>query len=188
MGRYKNGMKWCREGGLGLQPWDPSALHWAPKSTLMTNTYNRQHHKSWLLWELEMRFSLITSWSEWKIKPVIPQTVLISLQKSRENQEMVFMLLFSRSVMSNSLQPHGLQHTRLPCPSLSPGVCPNSCSLSQWCHPSVLSSVAPSFLALNLSQLHGLSQWVSSSHQLAKGLELQLQNQSFQWTFRTDFL
>ena len=45
------------------------------------------------------------------------------------------MLLFSRSVVSNSLQPHGLQHARLPCPSLSPGVCSNSCPLSWWWHP-----------------------------------------------------
>ena len=45
--------------------------------------------------------------------------------------------------MSNSLQPHGLQHTRLPCPSLSPGVCSNSCPLSQWCHPTISSSVVP---------------------------------------------
>ena len=42
-------------------------------------------------------------------------------------------------VQSNSLQPHALQHTRLPCPSLSPGVCSNSCPLSQWCHPSISS-------------------------------------------------
>ena len=44
-------------------------------------------------------------------------------------------LLFSHSVMSDSLWPHGLQHTRLPCPSLSPRVCSNSCPLNQWCHP-----------------------------------------------------
>ena len=43
--------------------------------------------------------------------------------------------------MSNSLQPHGLQHTRLPCPSPSPRVCLNSCPLSRWCHPTILSSV-----------------------------------------------
>ena len=43
--------------------------------------------------------------------------------------------------MFNSLQPHGLQHTRLPCPSLSPRVCLNSCPLSRWCHPTILSSV-----------------------------------------------
>ena len=51
--------------------------------------------------------------------------------------------MFSCSVMFNSLQSHGLQHTRLPCPSLSPGVCSNSCPLSQWCHPTILSSVVP---------------------------------------------
>ena len=45
--------------------------------------------------------------------------------------------------MSNSLQPHGLQHTRLPCPSLSPRVCSNSCSLSWWCHRTISSSVVP---------------------------------------------
>ena len=50
-------------------------------------------------------------------------------------------LLFSRSVMSNSLQPHGRQHARLPCPSLSPGFCSNSCALSQRCHPTISSSV-----------------------------------------------
>ena len=44
------------------------------------------------------------------------------------------LLLFSRSVMPNSLRPQGLQHTRLPSPSLSPGVCSNSCLLSWWCH------------------------------------------------------
>ena len=42
-----------------------------------------------------------------------------------------------------SLRPHGLQHTRPPCPSLSPRVCSNSCPLSQWCHPTISSSVAP---------------------------------------------
>ena len=45
--------------------------------------------------------------------------------------------------MSDSLWPHGLQHTRLLCSSLSPRVCSNSCPLSQWCHPTTSSSVAP---------------------------------------------
>ena len=45
--------------------------------------------------------------------------------------------------MSDSLWPHGLQHTRLPRPSLSLGVCSNSCPLSQWCYPTIWSSVAP---------------------------------------------
>ena len=51
------------------------------------------------------------------------------------------MVVFSRSVMSDSLRLHRLQHARLPCPSQSPGVCSNSCSLSQWCHPTISSSV-----------------------------------------------
>ena len=45
--------------------------------------------------------------------------------------------------MSNSLRPHGLQHARPPCPSLTPGLYSNSCSLSQWCHPTNSSSVVP---------------------------------------------
>ena len=49
--------------------------------------------------------------------------------------------LFSCSVMSNSLRTHGLQHTRLPCPSPTPGACSNSCPLSRWCHPTISSSV-----------------------------------------------
>ena len=48
---------------------------------------------------------------------------------------------FSHSVMSNSLQPYGLQHVRLPCPSPTPGVYSNSCPLSWWCHPPISSSV-----------------------------------------------
>ena len=50
---------------------------------------------------------------------------------------------FSRSVMSNSSWPHGLQHARPPCPSPTPGVYPNSCPLSWWCHATISSSVIP---------------------------------------------
>ena len=50
---------------------------------------------------------------------------------------------FSRSVVSNSLWPHGLQHVRFPCPSPTPGAYSNSCPLSQWCHPTITSSVIP---------------------------------------------
>ena len=49
----------------------------------------------------------------------------------------------SRSVVSDSLQPHDPQHTRPPCPSLTPGVHPNSCPLCRWCHPAISSSVVP---------------------------------------------
>ena len=53
------------------------------------------------------------------------------------------LLLFSRSVISDTLQPHGLQHTRLPGPSLSPRVYSTSCPWSWWCHLTISSSVAP---------------------------------------------
>ena len=52
-------------------------------------------------------------------------------------------MLFSCWVVSNSLWPHELQHTKLPCPSLTPRVCSNSCPLTQWCHPTISSSVTP---------------------------------------------
>ena len=97
----------------------------------------------------------------------------------------VAFLCFSRSVLSDSSRPNGLQHARLPCPSPTPGACSDSCPSSRWCHPTISSSVVP-FLTLSLSQHQGLFQWVSSSHQVAKVLELQLQ--SFQWIFRIDFL
>ena len=63
-----------------------------------------------------------------------------------------------------------------------------SCPLSWRCHPTISSSVSPSPPAFNLSQHQGFFQWVSSSHQVARVLELQSQHQSFQWTFRTDLL
>ena len=87
---------------------------------------------------------------------------------------------FSRSVLSDSLLPHGLQHTRPPCPSSTPGVYLNSC-------PSVGDAIQPFYPlltptppAFNLSQHQGLFKSVSSSHQVAKVLEFQLQHQSFQ--------
>ena len=59
--------------------------------------------------------------------------------------------MFSCQVMSDSLQPHGLQHTRPPCPSPFLGVCPSLCPLNWWCHPTISSSVTlfclPSFPA-----------------------------------------
>ena len=86
----------------------------------------------------------------------------------------------------SDLQPCGLQHSRIPCPLLE---------FAQTHGNRVGDAIqlfhlllVPSLLALNLSQHQGLSQWVSSSCQVTKVLELQLQHQSFQWIFRTDFL
>ena len=95
---------------------------------------------------------------------------------------------FSHSVMSNSLWSHRLQHTRLPCPSPTPRAFSNSCLSSQWYHPTISSSVIPFSSCLQSFPAWGLFKWVSSSHLVANVLELQLQHQSFQWTFRTDCL
>ena len=54
------------------------------------------------------------------------------------------LLLFICLVVSDSLQPHGLQHARLPCSSLPPGTCSKSCPLNWWCHPTISSSIVPS--------------------------------------------
>ena len=90
--------------------------------------------------------------------------------------------------MSDCLQPHALQHIRLPCLWLSPGICQNSCSLSRWCHPTI-SSFVTLFASCPLSfPASGSLPTISSSCQVAKVLELQLQHQSFQWIFRVDFL
>ena len=84
--------------------------------------------------------------------------------------------------MSDSLWPHGLQHTRLPCPSLSPGVCSNSCPLSQWCHPIVSSSVTPFFFCLHsflASRSFPMSWRFASGGQSIGSSAL---DQSFKWT------
>ena len=99
---------------------------------------------------------------------------------------------FSRSVVSDSLQLHGLQHARLPSPSPTPGVHSNlSIKLVMpsnhliLCQPLLLPpSILPS---IRVFSNESLSQ-MSSLHQVAKVLEFQLQHQSLQWIFRADFL
>ena len=81
------------------------------------------------------------------------------------------LLLFSHQVMFDSLWPHRLQHARPPCLPLSPGVCSSSCPLNWWCYP-IISSFLPSSPSAQSYQHQSLFQWVSSSYQVAKVLEL----------------
>ena len=100
----------------------------------------------------------------------------------------LFNLLFRCSVMPDSVRHHGLQHTRFPCPSPSPGVAQTHV---HWVGDAIQPShplLSPSPLAFNLSQHQGLFQWVTSLHQVAKLLKFQLQHQSFQWLFGVNFL
>ena len=97
-------------------------------------------------------------------------------------------LLLSHSIMPNSLQPHGLQHARLPCPSLSSRVCSNSRPLSRCCHPTISSSVT---LFSSCPQSFPVSgsfpmSWLFVSGGQSTGI--QFQHQSFQGIFRVDFL
>ena len=94
---------------------------------------------------------------------------------------------FSHSVMFNSVRPHGLQHSRPPCPSPTLEFTQTH---GHWVGDAIQPShpLSPSPVVFNLSQHQGLFKWVSSSHEVAKVLEFQLQHQSFQWMFRTDFL
>ena len=75
-----------------------------------------------------------------KVKHILSNLVTISLSFVCN---FIKHIQFSRSVMSDSLQPHESQHARPPCPSPTPRVHPNSCPLSRWCHPTISSSVIP---------------------------------------------
>ena len=111
----------------------------------------------------------------WFIKPTVFFQFSVDIQ-------------FSSVAQSDSLRPHELQHARPPCPLPTPGVYPNPCASSWWCHPTISSSVLPFSSCPQSFPASGPFRWVSSSHQVAKVLEFQLQNQSFQWTPRTDLL
>ena len=109
-----------------------SSLWWLILCVNMTVTQIK-HYTQVYLWRC---------FSRWDGIPVgglsrLPSSVWVGIiQPVSVNQ-------FSYSVVSNSLQPHGLQHARLPCPSPTSGACSNSCPLSQWWHPSISSSVVP---------------------------------------------
>ena len=111
-------------------------------------------------------------------------TSAVWLYTLKPSPHLLLLLLCSGSVTWDSWQLQELQHTRFPCPSLSLRVCSNLYSLSQWCHPTISSSVALFSSCPQSFPASGSFQQVSSLHQVAKALELQLQHQSFQRIFR----
>ena len=100
--------------------------------------------KSWMI----MKWSL-PNYTLLPTQILFPRVNTTFIHPSDENKQMIEIshqlhsVQFSHSVMSNSLWPHGLQHTRLPCSSPTPGACSNSCPFSRWCHPTISSSVVP---------------------------------------------
>ena len=128
-------------------------------------------------------FSLSELWASWG-----KELDNIHLPVSIAKQNVLHIFSSVQSVLSNSLQLRGLQHTRPPCPSQ---LLEFTQTHVHWVSDTIqppypLSSPSPP--AFNLSQHQGLFKWVSSSHQVAKVLEFQLQHQSFHWISRTDFL
>ena len=122
-----------------------------------------------------------------KFPPLATGLIILLIISSMLLIYLASLVQFSCSVMSNSLQPHWLQHARPPCPSPNPGVTQTHVHwVSDAIQPShLLSSPSPTF---NLSSIKVFSnEWVLH-HQVAKVLEFQLQHQSFQSIFRTDFL
>ena len=106
------------------------------------------------------------------------------LSKRIFSEHWIFLVAIVHGV--DSLWLHGLQHARLPCLSPSPRACSNSCPLSWWCHPTILSPVVPFSSHLQFFPASGsfLMSWLLASGDQS----LELQHQSFQWAFRTDFL
>ena len=182
--------------GICVYWFPPEAVSSPRAGTTHSCCFNPSSHrvKKWRIdWETQMMRSYHTACQQhWNC--VFSPMIWGRRQEERTGPRSFYSLInlfssvqFSHSVVSDSLQTQELQHARPPCPSPTPGVYPNSCPLSWWCHPSHL-LLSPSPPALNLSQHQSLFQWVSSSHQVAKVLEFQLQHQSFQWTSRTDLL
>ena len=102
---------------LGLAPWAWSKIRCA-------------------FWHFEGNKPL-TAWTGWRSE------AWNYFDRTLHNRHTSCWVRFSCSVVSDSLRPHELQHTRPPCPSPTPRVYPNSCPLSQWCHPTISSSVIP---------------------------------------------
>ena len=100
-------------------------MFWVCSDSTLTYQWNYQGHSQ--------------KWSIIPFQGLFPHTATVWLQSNFKMPS----VQFSRSGVSNSLQPHGLQHARPPCPSPTPGAHPNSCPLSRWCHPTISSSVVP---------------------------------------------
>ena len=120
------------------------------------------------------RWVITPSWLSGWWRCFLDSSSVYSCHLSLISSASVSSVQFSHSIVSDSLRPHELEHSRPPCLSPTPGVHSDSCPSSQWCHPAISSSVIPFPPAPNPSQHQSLFQWVNSSHEVAKVLEFQL--------------
>ena len=127
------------------------ALFWDPPGFGWIKLLKEQNSQKQILISKTKIDVLVTNWT--RISPTYPihNRSLLCVSSWVDSHSKDFLLLylllhsvqFSCSVISNWLWPHGLQHTRLSCPSPIPRACWNSCPLSRWCHPIISSSVVP---------------------------------------------
>ena len=111
-------------------------LKWITNKDLLYSTWNsvQRYVAAWMGGEFAGRMDACICMAEsLRCSPETITTLFIGCQSVQ----------FSSSVLFDSLQPHGLQHTRRPCPSPTLGACSNSCAWSRWWHPTILSSVIP---------------------------------------------
>ena len=123
-------------------------------------------------------------WSFWDGGWFIFEVSIVKIYHSKQ---------FSHSVMSDSLRLHGLQHTRPPCPSPTPGIYSNSCPLSQWCHSTISSSVIPFSSHLQSFSASGSFQasqpFASGGQSIGVSASAEISNEYFGLTtFRMDWL
>ena len=112
-----------------VQLWEKESLKGTPEYPLLKKKYTHTHTHTHIVFFFTFFGYIYFSQLMFSQAPV--------------SEPKLFQFQFSRSVVSDSLRPHELQHTRPPCPSPSPGVHSNSRPSSQWCHPAISSSVVP---------------------------------------------
>ena len=161
-----------------IEPEKYSTNNWSCEFILLCSIFYEQNSlKLMIQREIHTRKTLI-HWLNTTVDILTSYTVIY-----------IYSIQFIHSVVSDCLRSHGPQHTRPLCSSPAPGVHPKLMSIELVMPSShLILCLSPSPPALSLSQHQGLFKWVSSSHQVAKVLEPQLQHQSCQWTPRTDLL
>ena len=125
----------CKGAASLLTPspgsWGNSLSHSDPLP-LLPSYFTGWFSKTFPLWALDVSCTCEWGWARW-----------YSMGSALKTSVQFSSVQFIRSVVSNSLRLHGLQHARPPCPSPTPRVHPNSCPSSRWCHPAISSSVVP---------------------------------------------
>ena len=129
-------------------PWCPAWLCWPPSCSWnlpCTLLFGTSAHALLLAWNISPPdvFQVFSKWHLVGPSLTIASPPVNRLTFANLSEDVISVSQFSCSVVSDSLQPHGLQHARFPCTSPTPRACSNSCPSSRWCHPTISSFVIP---------------------------------------------